>query len=115
MEPVYLVEIQAHESCCGGIYSTLQRRRGRPFERTEQQGQQIHIKAHLPVEGSFGFTEELRTNTSGRASPQCVFDHWEMLGGDPLQSGKTYDILTDIRQRKGLRFVVSSISEFEDR
>jgi len=37
----------------------------------------VCMKAYLPVGESFGFTQALRAATSGRAFPQCVFDHWE--------------------------------------
>ena len=30
-----------------------------------------------------GFTADLRSNTGGQAFPQCVFDHWQILPGDP--------------------------------
>ena len=32
---------------------------------------------------SVGFTADLRSNTGGQAFPQCVFDHWQILPGDP--------------------------------
>lgn len=41
------------------------------------------VKAYLPVNESFGFTADLRSNTGGQAFPQCVFDHWAILQGDP--------------------------------
>ena len=41
------------------------------------------VKAYLPVNESFGFTADLRSNTGGQAFPQCVFDHWTILQGDP--------------------------------
>ena len=41
------------------------------------------VKAYLPVNESFGFTADLRSNTGGQAFPQCVFDHWAVLPGDP--------------------------------
>lgn len=31
-----------------------------------------------------GFTADLRSNTAGQAFPQCVFDHWQILPGDPF-------------------------------
>jgi len=34
-----------------------------------------------------GFTADLRSNTGGQAFPQCVFDHWQVLPGDPLDAG----------------------------
>ena len=36
------------------------------------------IKAVLPVAESFGFADEIRKRTSGLASPQLVFSHWEV-------------------------------------
>ena len=32
-----------------------------------------------------GFTADLRSNTGGQAFPQCVFDHWQIMPGDPMQ------------------------------
>lgn len=50
------------------------------------------VKAYLPVNESFGFTADLRSNTGGQAFPQCVFDHWQVFPGDPTQPGtKIYD------------------------
>ena len=40
----------------------------------------FNLKAYLPVVESFGFTGTLRAATSGQAFPQCVFDHWEVMG-----------------------------------
>lgn len=34
-----------------------------------------------------GFTADLRSNTGGQAFPQCVFDHWQVLPGDPMEAG----------------------------
>ena len=35
------------------------------------------VRVALPVVESFGFAEEIRKRTSGAASPQLVFSHWE--------------------------------------
>ena len=32
-----------------------------------------------------GFTGDLRSSTGGQAFPQCVFDHWAVLPGDPWE------------------------------
>lgn len=45
------------------------------------------VRAYLPVNESFGFTADLRSNTGGQAFPQCVFDHWQIFPGDPLEAG----------------------------
>merc|ERR1712088_981508 len=80
MEPVYLVEIQCPENVVGGIYGVLNRRRGHVFEEAHVMGTPMFVvKAYLPVNESFGFTADLRSNTGGQAFPQCVFDHWQVL------------------------------------
>jgi translation elongation factor EF-G len=45
------------------------------------------VKAYLPVNDSFGFTADLRSNTGGQvAFPQCVFDHWQILPENPFEA-----------------------------
>jgi len=105
MEPVYLVEIQCPENAVGGIYGVLNRRRGHVFEEAQTPGTPMFVvKAYLPVNESFGFTADLRSNTGGQAFPQCIFDHWQTMPGDPLQPGnKPNEIVEDTRKRKGLK------------
>jgi len=105
MEPVYLVEIQCPENAVGGIYGVLNRRRGHVFEEAQTPGTPMFVvKAYLPVNESFGFTADLRSNTGGQAFPQCIFDHWQVMPGDPLQPGnKPNEIVEDTRKRKGLK------------
>ena len=50
-----------------------------------------------------GFVEELRGSTGGKAFPQCVFDHWALMPGDPLdQSSMAGAVVREVRERKGL-------------
>merc|ERR1719410_110114 len=104
-EPVYCCEIQCPENAVGGIYGVLNRRRGHVFEEAQTPGTPMFVvKAYLPVNESFGFTADLRSNTGGQAFPQCVFGHWQILPGDPLQEGtKPYQIVQDTKKRKGLK------------
>jgi len=105
MEPVYQVEIQCPENAVGGIYGVLNRRRGHVFEEAQTPGTPMFVvKAYLPVNESFGFTADLRSNTGGQAFPQCVFDHWQIMPGDPLEEGsKTFNIVQECKKRKGLK------------
>jgi elongation factor 2 len=104
MEPVYLVEIQCPNTAQGGIYGVLNQRRGHVFEELPVEGTpMLQIKAYLPVNESFGFTAKLRQATSGQAFPQCIFDHWDIMNGDPLDpESKVGKIVTQTRGRKGL-------------
>jgi elongation factor 2 len=103
LEPIYLVEITCPETAVGGIYGVLNKRRGHVFAEEQRAGTPLYtIKAYLPVTESFGFSADLRSATSGQAFPQCVFDHWQLVTGDPFVPGKVQDIVKDIRKRKGL-------------
>jgi len=74
------------------------------------------VKAHLPVAESFGFTQYLRSNTSGRAFPQSVFSHWQTINSDPLEQGSKGALLVQsIRKRKGLPEAIPSLDNFLDK
>jgi len=117
MEPVYLVEIQCPESAMGGIYNTLNRRRGHVFAEEQKIGTPLYmVKAYLPVMESFGFTADLRSQTSGQAFPQCVFDHWQIFNGDPLEVGsKPNEIVLQTRKRKGLAQEIPPLDRYLDK
>jgi elongation factor 2 len=112
LEPVYLVEIQVPEQAMGGIYGVLTRRRGHVFSEEQRPGTPLfNVKAYLPVNESFGFTADLRSNTGGQAFPQMIFDHWQILpGGSPLDpSTKPGQIVQEMRKRKGIKEVVPGL------
>ncbi|XP_022106248.1 elongation factor 2-like [Acanthaster planci] len=117
LEPVYLVEIQCPEGAVGGIYGVLNRRRGHVFEEGLVPGTPMFmVKAYLPVNESFGFTADLRSQTGGQAFPQCVFDHWQILPGDPSDpSSKPGGVVTNTRKRKGLSEGIPSLDKYLDK
>lgn len=65
--------------CPGRVYGVLGKREGRVLQEEMKEGTEMFIiKAVLPVAESFGFADEIRKRTSGLASPQLVFSHWEV-------------------------------------
>jgi len=117
LEPVYLVEIQCPENAVGGIYGVLNRRRGHVFEEQQIAGTPTFVvKAYLPVNESFGFTADLRSNTGGQAFPQCVFDHWQVLAGNPLEVGsKPNQVVMETRKRKGLKDALPKLEDYHEK
>uniref|UniRef100_A0A672T276 Eukaryotic translation elongation factor 2 n=1 Tax=Sinocyclocheilus grahami TaxID=75366 RepID=A0A672T276_SINGR len=117
MEPIYLVEIQCPEQVVGGIYGVLNRKRGHVFEESQVAGTPIFVvKAYLPVNESFGFTADLRSNTGGQAFPQCIFNHWQILPGDPYDvNSKPSQIVAETRKRKGLKEGIPALDNFLDK
>ncbi len=63
-----------------------------------------------------GFTTDLRAATGGQAFPQCVFDHWQLMSGSPLEEGsKINQIIKDTRKRKGLPEALPPLDRFYDK
>jgi elongation factor 2 len=121
VEPVFLVDIQTVKAVVGPVYSLLHKRRGEVVEEVPRLNTPIvNIRAHLPVVESFGFVGDLRAATAGRAFPQCVFDHWSVMVGNPLvptnaNDAKVCEILKDIRKRKGLPDSMPPLDHYIDK
>lgn len=117
LEPVYLANISVPQDAMGNVYGVLTRRRGHVFSEEQLAGTpQMTLLAYLPVLESFGFTADLRSNTGGKAFPQCSFDHWEPVSGDPSEVGtKVNEIILKVRARKGLVNEVPDLSKYLDK
>lgn len=117
LEPVYLADISCPQDAMGGIYGVLTQRRGHVFAEEQRVGSPIvQLKAYLPVAESFGFTAALRSNTGGKAFPQCVFDHWQPMTSDPLQEDtKCNQVVLSVRKRKGLAEEIPELSRYLDK
>jgi len=54
--------------------------------------------------------------TSGRAFPQCVFDHWETITSDPFDdASKGGQLVAAVRKRKGLKVGIPALDNFLDK
>ncbi|XP_061193189.1 elongation factor-like GTPase 1 [Saccostrea echinata] len=121
MVAMYKCNIQATAEVLGKLCGVLGKRFGRVIEDTMMEGSQnFNIKAVLPVVESFGFAEDVRKKTSGLASPQLVFSHWEVLDVDPFwvptteeeythfgekadSDNRARHYMNQVRKRKGLK------------
>lgn len=128
MEPVYYVEIQTPADCIAAIYNVLAKRRGHVTADVPKPGTPIFlVKAYLPVIESFGFETDLRYHTQGQAFCQSVFDHWQVVPGDPLDKSIVLrplepapiqalarEFMVKTRRRKGMSDDVSINKFFDD-
>ncbi|KAI9206814.1 P-loop containing nucleoside triphosphate hydrolase protein [Polychytrium aggregatum] len=128
MEPVYYVEVQAPADCVASVYSVLARRRGHVTQDIAKAGSPLYtVKAYIPVIDSCGFETDLRTHTHGQAFCQQVFDHWQIVPGDPLDKSIVLrplepstaqhlarDFMIKTRRRKGLSEDVAITKFFDD-
>jgi elongation factor 2 len=118
VEPVFKVDIATNEDCIGACYSVVNRRRGVVIGVETKEGTPLRVmSSYIPVVESFGLTEMLRSQTSGKALPQCVFDHWDLIEGDPLVEGsKTGLKVIEIRKRKEMNEIeIPPLSRFLDK
>lgn len=82
--PMYSCSVLVNVDVLGKLYAVFGRRQGRVVvENAVGFGGQFRVLATLPVPESFQLARELRTQTSGLASPQLVFSHWEVIEQDP--------------------------------
>ncbi|KAI9827788.1 MAG: Cytoplasmic GTPase/eEF2-like protein (ribosomal biogenesis) [Thelocarpon impressellum] len=94
---MYSCEIQASTEVLGRVYAVLTRRRGRILSESLKEGTPFFtILSLLPVAESFGFSDEIRKRTSGAASPQLIFQGFEMLDEDPFWVPFTEEDLEDL-------------------
>jgi elongation factor 2 len=117
LEPVYLCNISVPQDAMGNVYGVLTRRRGHVFTEEQKPGTpMMTLLAYLPVMESFGFTADLRSQTGGKAFPQCSFDHWEPMSGSPYDAGtKCNEVVQAVRQRKGLPDGVPEMKKYLDK
>ncbi|KAL9936000.1 hypothetical protein V8E36_004842 [Tilletia maclaganii] len=127
MEPVYFVEVQTPPGAVDAVYTVLARRRGHVVQDLPKPGSPLStVKAYIPVMDANGFETDLRALTQGQAFCLQVFDHWQVVPGDPLDKevklrplepapplGLARDFVLKTRRRKGLSDQIS-VSQYLD-
>lgn len=128
MEPMLFAEIVCPADCVPAILNVLAKRRGHLVKDLANPGTPLEtICAYLPAIDSFGFETDIRTHTSGQAFVSTLFDRWEVLPGDPLDSSIVLkplepspvphlarEFLLKTRRRKGLTHDVSLKKYFDE-
>ena len=76
LEPIMRVEVVTPEDYVGDVMGDLNRRRGH-ITGTEPRGNAQVIAAMVPLANMFGYVNNLRSATQGRAQFTMHFDHYE--------------------------------------
>ena len=116
-EPLFLVDISVPQDAAGGCYEVLAQRRAIIVGEEQRPGTPMcQLKAHMPVNESFGFTPALRKATGGKAFPQMIFSHWQNMEGDALNPGTmSGKVVNQTRVRKGMAPEVPGFDNFYDK
>ncbi|KAG7194696.1 Cytoplasmic GTPase/eEF2-like protein (ribosomal biogenesis) [Scheffersomyces spartinae] len=94
---MYTCDIQASAEVLGKVYAVVQQRGGSIISEEMKEGTPFFtISARIPVVEAFGFSEDIRKKTSGAASPQLVFDGFDMLDIDPFWVPHTEEELEEL-------------------
>jgi len=97
LEPIQNVRIDVPSEHMGSASGEIQGRRGR-VDDMYQEGDLMVIEGIAPVEEMIGFSSDIRSATEGRASWNTENAGFRVLA-DNLQP----DIITEIRERKGMK------------
>jgi len=76
LEPIAKVEVTTSEEFYGDVIGDLNRRRG-IIQGMESRGATSVVRGHVPLSEMFGYVNDLRSMTSGRAAYTMEFSHYE--------------------------------------
>jgi elongation factor 2 len=95
LEPKQKLVVNSPSDYLGNITMKIQGRRGL-VENIEQDGEIVNVTAKVPVAEMFGFANEIRGATQGRAAW-----YYEYAGYEKLNPDLQVKIQHQIRKRKG--------------
>jgi elongation factor G len=78
LEPIMKVEVVSPEEYLGNVIGDLNSRRGQIIG-TDSRGNAQVINAMVPLANMFGYVNNLRSMSQGRASYTMQFDHYEQV------------------------------------
>ena len=76
LEPIMEVEVTTPQDHVGDVVGDLNRRRG-TIQSQESSGSTVMVRAHVPLKEMFGYINQLRGMTKGRASFTMQFHHYD--------------------------------------
>jgi elongation factor G len=78
LEPIMKVEVTTPEDYTGSVMGDLLGRRGHVHGQ-DMRGNAAVINAMVPLANMFGYVNQLRSMTQGRANYSMQFDHYELV------------------------------------
>ncbi|MDE1467977.1 elongation factor G [Aurantiacibacter sp. D1-12] len=87
LEPIMKVEVVTPEDYLGDVIGDLNSRRGQ-IQGTDSRGNAQAVEAHVPLANMFGYVNELRSFTQGRAQYTMQFSHYDEVPANVAQEVK---------------------------
>ncbi len=79
LEPIMKVEVTTPDDFVGTVIGDVNQRRGQIQDQETRGGNTVVIRSFVPLSEMFGYVNDLRGSTQGRASYSMEFDHYEPL------------------------------------
>ena len=76
-EPIMAIEVSTPEANMGDVIGDINRRRGRLEGADPEPGNKMVVRAQVPLSEMFGYVNDLRGFTQGRASFSMTPSHYE--------------------------------------
>uniref|UniRef100_A0A914CGN0 Elongation factor-like 1 n=1 Tax=Acrobeloides nanus TaxID=290746 RepID=A0A914CGN0_9BILA len=93
-------KIQSNSQALGKVHSVLAQRHAKVInEDTNETTGLFEIFAYMPIVESFSFCEQLRKRTSGMASAQMEFSHWQLIEEDPFWKPTTEEEIEEYGEK----------------
>ncbi len=108
LEPKQKVTVLVPQDFSGNVITMIQGKRGQLIDM-QQEGESATVVVKLPVAEMFGFGNDLRSATQGRAIP-----YQEYAGYEPVPKDVVMKVVREIRERKGLPAEVPQASFYLD-
>ncbi len=87
LEPIMKVEVVTPEEFMGDVIGDLNSRRGQ-IQGTDSRGNAQVVEANVPLANMFGYVNELRSFTQGRAQYTMQFSHYDEVPANVAQEVK---------------------------
>ncbi len=87
LEPIMKVEVVTPEEYLGDVIGDLNSRRGQ-IQGTDTRGNAQAVEANVPLANMFGYVNELRSFTQGRAQYSMQFSHYDEVPANVAQEVK---------------------------
>jgi elongation factor G len=87
LEPVMKVEVITPEDYLGDVIGDLNSRRGQ-IQGTDSRGNAQAVEAMVPLANMFGYVNELRSFSQGRAQYSMQFSHYDEVPASVAQEVK---------------------------
>ncbi|MBS0615363.1 MAG: elongation factor G [Verrucomicrobia bacterium] len=79
LEPIMKVVVTTPETAMGDVIGDINRRRGRIMNQTPQKGGVVEVESEVPLSEMFGYSTQLRSISSGRATYVMEPSHFERV------------------------------------